>query len=486
MSTTVSLPETRISGAMSAAAPIDDGSKRIGTTVGSYRLLALLGQGAMGQVFLAEHTKIGRKVALKMLRLEHAQEATAVRRFFSEAQAVNRISHENIVEITDFVENPGGDNYFIMELLKGQGLTDLLKHEGILPLPRTLAMCRQMASALAAVHDAGIVHRDLKPDNIFLIERGEKKDFVKLLDFGVAKLTLDIAGEGMMQKTNAGSILGTPEYMSPEQVAGKPVDFRSDVYSFGILLYEMVAGRKPFNASSFGDLVIKHLTVTPPKPSKVKGLPYEVPFELEALIMKCLAKDPHKRPENMVAVEAEIVQIYDIVIGLRAAAPWHRQKPQQARAVAAGIFGGAVLAAALLARSGHQSDAGATAGSSAPEVRELPPVELHLRSHPAGALVKRGHETLGVTPLELRLPADGSNQELTFHLSGYVDAVQIAHLVGSESTIEADLKAEVAPPVPTPVPVEAPAPSHLSNKTRQKTKTAHPLDKGAVLDPFGD
>ena len=482
MSTTVSLPETRITGVSSMAPPLDDGAKRIGTVVGSYRLLALLGQGAMGQVFLADHTKIGRKVALKMLRVEHAQDANAVRRFFSEAQAVNRISHENIVEITDFVENPGGDNYFIMELLKGQGLTDLLKHEGILPLPRTLAICRQMASALAAVHDAGIVHRDLKPDNIFLIERGEKKDFVKLLDFGVAKLTLDL-GEGMMQKTNAGSILGTPEYMSPEQVAGKPVDFRSDVYSFGILLYEMVAGRKPFNASSFGDLVIKHLTVTPPKPSKVKGLPYVVPFELETLIMKCLAKDPHKRPDNMVSVEAEIVQIYDIVIGLRAAAPWHQQKPRQARAVAAGVFGGAVLAAVLLARSGQQSDVGATTGG-APAAPAATPVELHLRSRPAGAIVKRGHETLGVTPLELRLPADGSNEELTFHLSGYVDAVQIVNLSGSETTVEAHLKAEVAEPVS--VLPAAPSPLHATGRTRQKAKAPRQVDKGAVLDPFGD
>src|ERR1035437_1152179 len=118
MTTTVSLPETRIGGALSTPPPVDDGSKRIGTVVGSYRLLGLLGQGAMGQVFLAEHTKIGRKVALKMLRQEHGADATAIRRFFSEAQAVNRISHENIVEITDFVENLGGDNYFIMELLK--------------------------------------------------------------------------------------------------------------------------------------------------------------------------------------------------------------------------------------------------------------------------------------------------------------------------------------------------------------------------------
>ncbi len=457
----------------------------MGEVVGSYKLIGMLGQGAMGQVFLAEHTRIGRKVALKMLRRELSADPMSVRRFFSEAQAVNRISHENIVEITDFVENPGGDNYFIMELLKGEGLAELMKHEGILPLPRMLNICRQTASALAAVHAAGVVHRDLKPDNIFLIERSEKKDFVKLLDFGVAKLTLDLAEVGAMQKTNAGSILGTPEYMSPEQVAGKAVDFKSDVYSFGILLYEMTTGQKPFNAASFGDLVIKHLTVTPPKPSKVKNLPHEVPFELETLILTCLAKDPHKRPASMTAVEKEINDICDVVLGVRTGTAWHRKNPRQAGVLAAGLVGGVLITGAIFARSNRQSELSAQAPATSQSL------ELHVRSRPAGAQVLHGTEILGITPLELHFPSDGSTIPLTFRRSGYLDAVVEQQLQGSEATLEAELRVQPAPPPSDPLTADSQKiSSHpLSTKTSAKAKPApvkRTLDHGAVLDPFGD
>jgi serine/threonine-protein kinase len=276
-----------------------------GTVLGTYRLIELLAEGGMGRVYLAEHIRLGRKVALKLLRSEYASNAPAIKRFFREARTVNDINHENIIEITDFFEKEGGDNYYIMELLKGQILTDALKETGALPVPRIIDIALQVCKALTAVHASGVVHRDLKPDNIFLTERGGQKDFVKLLDFGVAKL-MDVQDCMPVHKTGVGAILGTPQYMSPEQASAKPVDNRTDIYSLGVILYEMVTGRVPLNAETYGEMVIKHLTVTPPSPTQLSDLPQGIPGEIEALIMQCLEKNPNKRPADMVEIETRL------------------------------------------------------------------------------------------------------------------------------------------------------------------------------------
>ena len=279
-----------------------------GTVLGSYRLLELLGEGGMGVVYLAEHMRLGRRVALKTLRADFSGNPQAVRRFFGEARAVNKIRHQNIVEITDFVEEAGGDNYYIMELLRGMPLSNVIDHEGIQPLARSIGIMTQVARALQAVHDAGIIHRDLKPDNVFLIERSGQQDFVKLLDFGVAKLIDSVENIGV-STTAAGAILGTPEYMSPEQASGKTVDHRTDIYSFGILLYELVTGMLPLRGANFGELVVKHLTITPTAPSRVQGLPHVVPPELEDAILACMEKDETSRPDRIdtVADQLELI-----------------------------------------------------------------------------------------------------------------------------------------------------------------------------------
>jgi serine/threonine-protein kinase len=284
------------------------GVRSAGTVLGSYRLLEVLGEGGMGVVYLAEHMKLGRRVALKTLRADFAENPQAVRRFFGEARAVNKIRHQNIVEITDFVEEAGGDNYYIMELLRGKPLSDVIDNEGVQPLARSVGIMAQVARALQAVHDAGIIHRDLKPDNVFLIERSGQPDFVKLLDFGVAKL-IDAVDSISVHSTAAGAILGTPEYMSPEQASGKPVDHRTDIYSFGILLYELVTGVLPLRGANFGELVVKHLTITAVPPSRVQGLPHVVPPELEDTILACMEKDEDARPEriDMVAEHLEAI-----------------------------------------------------------------------------------------------------------------------------------------------------------------------------------
>src|SRR5277367_3568357 len=222
--------------------------EREGDVIGQYKLERLLGEGSMGRVFLAHHVTLGRPAAIKVLRAEHAQNQNLIQRFFHEARAVNQINHEHIVEIQDFVHEPGPSGrtrvYCVMEMLDGHSLTDVLAQEH-LSVARAVDMARQVARALGAAHQVGVVHRDVKPDNLFLVRRGTERDFIKVLDFGVAKLMTPI-GDLPLTSTVEGTIVGTPAYMAPEQANGLGADARTDQYALGCVLYEMLAGHPPF------------------------------------------------------------------------------------------------------------------------------------------------------------------------------------------------------------------------------------------------
>jgi len=271
----------------------------IGQTVGNYLVTQKLGEGGMGSVYLAEHPTIGKKVALKVLHAEFASNPEVAERFFTEAKAVNAIGHPNIVDIVDYgvIQAVGGRDrmvYFIMEFLAGVTLSQVIRAEAPMPPERSLTIAMQVADALAASHKSGIVHRDLKPDNIILITRGRERDFVKLLDFGIAKLT---GGDGLSShKTRTGLVLGTPAYMSPEQCEGKPnVDHRTDIYALGIVLYEMLVGRVPFIGEGYGDILVQHLTQRPVEPSRYRMMSPHV----EQVVMKALEKRPEMRYPTM-------------------------------------------------------------------------------------------------------------------------------------------------------------------------------------------
>ena len=191
----------------------------VGQTIGNYRLTAKLGEGGMGVVYLAEHPVIGRKVALKAIHPELSRNPDVVSRFMTEAKAVNQIGNEHIVDVSDFGTTTDGEFYFIMEYLNGESVADRLRRERLFDPHRALQIAAQVADALAASHSHGIIHRDLKPENIFLITRGQNRDFVKVLDFGLAKLTQ--SEEKVTHKTRTGSVMGTPYYMAPEQCEGK-------------------------------------------------------------------------------------------------------------------------------------------------------------------------------------------------------------------------------------------------------------------------
>jgi serine/threonine-protein kinase len=280
----------------------------IGTSVGNYLVKSKLGEGGMGIVFLAEHPLISRRVAIKVIHPDYARNPEAVSRFFTEAQAVNRIGHPNIVDITDFGQSAEGESYFIMEYLAGESLSGRLA-KGRMPLAVGLHIAVQVADALAASHASSILHRDLKPDNVFLIIRGHDHSVVKVLDFGLAKLTG--GDQKSSHKTRTGSVMGTPYYMAPEQCAGKSdIDGRADVYSLGVMLWEMVVGRVPFPGEGYGEIIVKHLTE--PAPRAIAENP-ECPPWLDEVIDHALAKEKTQRVQTMAelrdTLQAQLDQI---------------------------------------------------------------------------------------------------------------------------------------------------------------------------------
>ncbi len=265
----------------------------IGTQVGSFRVVRLLGRGGMGTVYLAEHPAIGSKVAVKFLHEALAENPQVVARFYDEARAVNLIGHENIVAIYDLNLLPPNRYYFVMEYLDGETLHAAVRAKRLEP-SAAIDVLLQLCDALQCAHERGVVHRDLKPDNVFLVTRGGKHHFVKLVDFGIAKLRGDAVTSG--GRTSAGLIVGTPEYMAPEQCDDGAIDARTDVYALGVMAYELLAGRLPFQGKTVTQLLLAHLQQPPPPLSQlVPG----IDPELERTILKALAKAPADRHADM-------------------------------------------------------------------------------------------------------------------------------------------------------------------------------------------
>jgi serine/threonine-protein kinase len=286
----------------------------IGLKIGEYELRQRIGVGGMGLVYDGIQPLIGKRVAVKVLRPELAAASEQVARLLAEARAVNAIRHRGIIDIFGFGQVPDGRQYIVMEYLEGQALDAYLVDKGKLSVSETLDILDEVLSALGAAHGAGVVHRDLKPSNIFLVRQPDGSRYVKLLDFGLAKQGQGPTGRTAQTRTDM--VVGTPEYMAPEQARGQPVGPMTDIYALGVVSFEMVTGRLPFTAGSPVDMLLKHVDAQPPRPSDFVP---ELTASLDAFILQMLTKDPEVRPGSAEALRRQLLRLRESL--LKAPAP---------------------------------------------------------------------------------------------------------------------------------------------------------------------
>jgi serine/threonine protein kinase len=294
----------------------------IGRTISHYKVLQEISRGGMGIVYRALDVKLNREVALKVLPPGLLSDVERKRRFVQEAQAAAALKHPNVAVVHE-IDEVDGETFIAMELIEGKILSETLER-GPLPLGNALRIGREIAEGLAKAHEKGIVHRDLKPSNVMLTEDGHGK----IIDFGLAKLVEPLSGGGSIaetavrQETAAGTLLGTIGYMSPEQVRGREIDHRSDIFSFGTVLYEMISGRRPFEGDTPADTLSDILNQAPPR------LPRQIPAGVQALLQRCLQKDPGQRFQNTL----------DLVRALQDAEAQLDRKPRRGRLVLAFVL----------------------------------------------------------------------------------------------------------------------------------------------------
>jgi serine/threonine-protein kinase len=276
----------------------------IGRQLGDYLIGERLGQGGMGIVYAGEQPLIGKRVAIKVLRPEIARDPEQVQRLLAEARAVNAIRHRGIIDIFNFGQLDDGRNYVVMEYLHGQPLDELIAQRGSLGIAEALEILDEVLAALGAGHEAGIIHRDLKPSNIYLVLQPDGSRYVKLLDFGLAKQSS--IPRGATPQTRTDMFVGTPEYVAPEQARAEAVGPYTDLYAAGVVAFEMLTGKLPFDANAPIDYVLKHLEAQPPLPSSLSPA---IPRALDALVLRLLEKDPKNRPSSCEAVRREIARI---------------------------------------------------------------------------------------------------------------------------------------------------------------------------------
>jgi tRNA A-37 threonylcarbamoyl transferase component Bud32 len=492
----------------------------VGCTVDNrYKIESLLGEGGMGVVYRCRHKIIDKKVAMKVLRADLARDHEVTERFLTEAKAASSIGDEHIIDISDFGLLPDGSTYFVMEYLDGQPLSKVVEGNQPVPIPRLLHIAGQLAAGLAAAHEAGIVHRDLKPDNIYLIARGGDKDFVKILDFGIAKVLTSSAG----QLTRAGSVFGTPHYMSPEQAAGVPVDHRGDIYSFGVILYELSCGKVPFDADNFMGILTQHMYKAPVPIRALVPPPPDVPPGLEAVILKCMSKRPDQRYASMRELGADLAKLKEGIVPEAVAemmarsggfnvpadffkvqgrmpAPVPATPFERARsrwpllAGGAGVVVAVGLVIAIFANSSPVPASSATV-QPPPPAAPAPPVTpaaenddivvstpVAIALEPVDAEVFRDGKSLGTSPVVVDVP-ESSTVELELKRAGY--APQKLVLDGKKPKLMVRLEREKAAVGAAALRPRATAPANPPTEPKgAKPKPRGSLGGGEIVNPW--
>ena len=471
-----------------------------GTELGPWHLERVLGEGAMGTVYLAKHQRIGRTAAVKVLKAEHAKNPDLVQRFIAEATAVNAIRNEHIVEVFDFGEQlqPDGSSlaWCVMELLEGKPLSEVMTQH--FTVARTVRLGYQLSNALHAAHQIGVVHRDVKPENMFLARRGDDAEFLKVLDFGIAKLLKPI-GDIPQSGTAAGIVIGTPEYMAPEQALGTTTDRRADIYAVGLVLYELIAGVQPFRADTFGKLVVEISSKPPPALPDQNALGEAIHPTLKRIIGRCLEKEPERRfqtaDELALALEpfvtgGEIRPLAPTPMPTQVALPAPTidepddalvVRPSKAPMVVAALVGVALLIAGVVLFMPAEAPAVPPVAveppkpppvAAAPEPSAPTKVWLDVTTTPPGARVTRAdsNDELGVTPLRVELPPVESLR-LAFALDGHQPETRDVRLSSNAS-----LSIDLTPALKQDVPV---APTKSKGPGGKK-----PVSRDGVVDPF--
>lgn len=406
----------------------------LGKTVGGrFRLIQRLGSGGMSSVYLARHILIDRLMAIKALRRDLSRDPVQRDRFLREARAVNRINHENIVEISDFGETEDGLVYLVMEYVPGEPLQKVLG-QGSVSTARALDIVEQCASALGRAHQMGVIHRDLKPENILIVRRKERRDFVKLLDFGIAKI-LDAPS-----LTGSQQIFGTPGYIAPEYIQSNEIDGRADLYSLGCILYEMVTGALPFDYEYPGDLLVKHVTEEPVPPRSRRST---VEPALEDFILRSLAKDPERRFRDAFHFRRELRAVRERLGPDTSWGGLDEARPTFAEASSSLELGGATAPYGLHARDTTRVTAparSAASGLSAPTVtvpRSEPPSALG-EALPALALAGDVDERTGASRWRRRF--DVLLHEIAELEKRFATPADVAHAMRSAATALEELE----------------------------------------------
>ncbi len=493
----------------------------IGTVVGQrFEIVSRIGAGGMGVVYKARQLGMDRWVAVKMLLKELAHDDKVVKRFKIEALAASRLTHPNTIRLYDFGQTEDANLYIAMEFLEGHSLERALRREGPMPARRVLHILKQIAASLSEAHSKGIVHRDLKPDNIFLTTVDGDPDFVKVLDFGVAKLREADRRQGTL--TQAGVIFGTPRYMAPEQCRSLNVDHRADLYALGVIAYEALTSVAPFDAENPLAILIQHVQESP-KPLAAVRPDVEVPEEVEGLVMRCLEKSPERRFHDAAQLQAEAarieaglagrfervvfvegprqvpvsdsaktaintVSVEDLEAGRRrgrGAWPWW---------VAAGVVGAGiglgVWNAGWFEAARVETTPVVPAAAPAPKVPDPGPaapapilprkVLVRFVSKPAGARVLDGERVLGETPFSREFEANPDVRQFRFVLDGFHEQTAALALDrGGEVAVTLEpvparpskpRRGKVAtppnPPDTTPAPPKEEGPSRLGDLKR--------------------